>query len=299
MFTGDHLSVLFEALQVGGLPLGAVSSIGSAANRAGEIIFIKHPTLSGVNKDLCVFFAVFDMYSAWMKLLFTLCVTFHLFCFVFFYKNLKRLETTYVLISLLTPAVLAAIPVITHTYGLSGSWCWKQNWKDNCPSDVLDVGVIEQFSLYYGPSMAILTFTSLAMVAMVIILLRRVYTKRILYDQNWNALRQLLPLTAFPTLFFVLTIPPFINRLYGIGLGSQSSGYGLSVTTAFFVAGWSLLAGLILITHITISRLRRRANQHRSELIEDEEAPIVQKESITCESSNTVFTPPSGSISMS
>ena len=51
----------------------------------------------------CTVIAALVLYLRWVKLLFTMWVTFHLFCFAVFYKNLKKLEGLYVVTSLLIP----------------------------------------------------------------------------------------------------------------------------------------------------------------------------------------------------
>ena len=49
----------------------------------------------------CIALGWFSMYSQWMKLLFTVWVTFHLFCFGVLHKNLKKFEVLYVVTSLI------------------------------------------------------------------------------------------------------------------------------------------------------------------------------------------------------
>ena len=53
-------------------------------------------------------------------------VTFHVFYFAVLHKNLKKLEVLYVVTSLFVPVVIAAVPLLTGTYGQDpniGS-CW-------------------------------------------------------------------------------------------------------------------------------------------------------------------------------
>ena len=55
-----------------------------------------------------------------------LLVTFHLFCFAVLHKNPKKLEVLYVVTSLLIPAGIASVPLITQSYGAnpSGTLCY-------------------------------------------------------------------------------------------------------------------------------------------------------------------------------
>ena len=69
--------------------------------------------------SICVAVGWMILYAEWMKLLFTIWVTFHLFCFGVLHKNLKKLEVLYVVTSLLVPALIAIVPLVTHAYGLN------------------------------------------------------------------------------------------------------------------------------------------------------------------------------------
>ena len=195
------------------------------------------------------------VFASWMKVCFAAWVTFHLFIFAVFHKNMKKLEVLYVVSSLLVPAVLACVPFATHSYGLQGSVCWIQSWKDNCPTNISVVGVVEQFALTYGPSMVVLLIVSVAMVVMVVAILCR--SRKYHNGQNSKALQQLLPLAVYPLLFFVFTIPPYANRLYGTRTNiSHSTAYALSIMGAVSVASWSFFTGISLIVHILEAKLR-------------------------------------------
>eukprot|EP00731_Ephydatia_muelleri_P020683 Em0013g410a len=76
----------------------------------------KNPIVYG---RVCVAIGWFLMYSQWMKLLFTTWVTFHLFCFAVLHINWKKLEVLYVVTSLLVPTIIAAVPLVTSSYGPS------------------------------------------------------------------------------------------------------------------------------------------------------------------------------------
>ena len=130
----------------------------------------------------------FSLYSQWMKLLFTMWVTFHLFCFAVLHKNLKKLEVLpYAVTSLLVPAVVACIPLLTHSYGRSpdGTNCFMYAEDD--------IAFTERIAIWDGPAMFILLATSTAMVVMVIKLTGSVYLRSKYEpitdgDQFWKAL---------------------------------------------------------------------------------------------------------------
>ena len=162
----------------------------------------------------------------------TMWVTFHLFCFAVLHKNLKKLEVLYVVTSLLVPAVIACIPLITKTYGRNpdGSVCYIYAFND--------VASIERFALWDAPAMIILLAASAAMVVMVIKLTGRVclrsYEPITDGDQFWKALKQLLPLAVFPILFFIFEIPLFIFHLYATK--SYTPNMALEISKSVFIS---------------------------------------------------------------
>ena len=166
--------------------------------------------LSYVN---CIAIGLLLEYIAWVKLLFTVWVTIHLFCLAVLGKNLKKLEVVYIVTSLLVPTGMAIIPLVTHSYGLSsdGTICYIYANTS--------VALIERLALWDAPAMFTLIATSTAMIVMVIKLASQV-CRRSKYepitdgDQFSKALKQLLPLSAFPVLFFIFEIPVFIFHVY-------------------------------------------------------------------------------------
>ena len=91
------------------------------------------------------------------KLLFTLCLVFHLFCLAVCLKNFVKLEVIYILLSVLFPLLHVWIPFIHNSYGIENAWCWIWNWNDNCPNSKYKERIIEQFVLWYGPLVVSLT----------------------------------------------------------------------------------------------------------------------------------------------
>ena len=105
--------------------------------------------------------------------------------------------------------------------------------------------------------MSILFVSSLAMIVMVIKLACTV-CRRSKYepitdgDQFWRALKQLLPLSVFPMLFFVFIIPVFVS---GINLATQPlPNKALSLSATLFISLWSMSSGVTLIIHIFVVR---------------------------------------------
>ena len=207
--------------------------------------------------SVCIALGWFGMYFQWVKLLFTVWITFHLFCFAILHKNLKKLEVLYAVTSLLVPILIAAVPLITHSYGYSSvDGCYIPAYAGNV---TLNNAIIERFALWDGPAMVILLVLSITMAVMVIKLGGRVYG-RLQYeqitdgDQFSKALKQLLPLAAFPILFFLFIIPVFIYDFY-YSFVTPTPNENVILTADIFIFLWSLTSGLTLIVHITVVRV--------------------------------------------
>ena len=197
----------------------------------------------------CIAFGWFGMYSQWMKLLFTVWVTFHLFCFGVLHKNLKKFEVLYVVTSLILPAVMAAVPLITRSYGYSPvDGCYLPAYANNI---TIKTAIIERFVLWDGPAMVILLVLSIAMVCW-----RLKHEPSTGGDQFWKALKQLLPLAAFPALFLLFIIPVFIY-IYDIyySFVTPTPDDKLVLSAYIFIFLWSMTSGVILIVHMSVTQL--------------------------------------------
>ena len=190
--------------------------------------------------------------AAWMKLLISAWLTFHIFCFAVFYKNLRKLETLYISTSILIPIVISSIPLMTKSYGPSGAWCWILH------TDV--TGFIEQIVLWFVPQCILLFLESAAMLIMLTIVYRRAHRgneENLLFgrEQNQKAFRQLQPLVVYPITFFVLSIPTFVYRAYQ-PLGASPCGIGvLQLITIVCVPSWGITAGVTLMLHIAVVKI--------------------------------------------
>ena len=167
----------------------------------------------------------------------------------------------YVVTSLLVPAFIACVPLITHNYGSDGD-CFIGGFEN----DSLHTIFVEEVVLWDAPAMVIFIIASIAMVVMMIKLAYtarwrthvQLYTPITGGNQITKALRQLLPLVAFPILSAVFIIPQFIAHFYTDYI--PASNPALNVISAVFIAMWSLSSGVVLLTHIFVARylLRKR-----------------------------------------
>ena len=230
-----------------------LSGLAFASVSTMEATFITYDVSSRLYGNICTAIGWLLLYTVCVKLLFTMWVTFHLFCFAVLHKNLKKLEVLYVVTSLLVPALIACVPLVTHTYEFNPSvkicYIYAANGS---------VAPIERLALWDGPAMFILMAASISMVVMVIKLASQVY-RRSKYesiidgDQFTKALKQLLPLAAFPVLSFIFEVPVLSLDIY---LFYYSTPDELLVIFALYmcVSLWTMASGATVIIHISVAR---------------------------------------------
>lgn len=268
-----------------------------------QIIFINSQDNPAVYGRLCTFVGWLVTYTEWLKLVFTVCVTFHLFCFGALHKNLKRFEPLYVAISMLVPAFVAAIPLITHTYGSGplGSVCYIF-----VSNDSNNVAFIERIALWDGPALVILLVASISMAVMVTRLALRVCSKSGWsesyaqgdHDQFWKALKHLMPLAVFPVLFFVFVIPGLIFDFHTALTGAPN--VTLATVVLVFVSMWSMASGTSLIIHILVARLwrgRKASRKIKTEHKQSEWPQTINLDAVSQTNCNTTSYEPKCSLS--
>ena len=237
-----------------------LSSLLFATVETMQIIFINYDTNPGSYRKACAAVGLFVMYTRWMKLLFTMWVTFHIFCFGLLRKNIDKLEVLYVVTSLLVPAMIAIVPLTTKTYlPYDNSGSNSAIFISDCYIYSMDknVELIERFTLWDGPALVILLATSIGMVVMMITIVRLLYRK-VQYDTTsdgadnyWKALKELLPLAAFPILFFIFKLPELVYDIYE-SVRSKPNEPFLAVNL-LFISLWSLASGMTLIIHLSVA----------------------------------------------
>ena len=224
-------------------------------------------------------------YFLWIKLLFTLCLIFHLFCLAVCLKNFQKLEAGYVLFSILFPLLYTWIPFIHNSYGVAGAWCWIRDWKDDCATQKYLEGIVEQFVLWYGPVFISITLSVVAVSIILIVLAQRAYANKnpenkCLYERNQNkkAIKELLPLLAYPVIFYVFWLFPLINRIYNAI--SPNANFGFAVAHTSSESLWGFFSSWALIIHILVMRKLKK-----KKYIQMEEHPVSLNDT-----SNAIYT---------
>ena len=213
----------------------------------------------------CKVIAFFGQFLILMNLFCISWLTFHLFAFVVFFKDLKRLEWLYISSSVLIPLLVACIPFITDSYGVVEAWCYITSLKreDNCTTRPYVVGITEQFTLYYGPAAFLFIIIMVAIAVMTLTMACRIWTHinfmgrkpqrvQLLKDSNQHAkaLKHIFPLVAYPIIHFLLFLIAFSSRIY---TAKGLSAFGFVVAHATAQSVWGLFEGLCLIVHVVVS----------------------------------------------
>ena len=220
------------------------------------------------NHFICTLDTFLQQTSLWVKLMFTVWLTFHLFAYIVFFKNLKKLEWLYISSSVLIPLLIALIPLIHNSYGLSGAWCYIRSWKDNCATQKYLEGIVEQFALYYGPAMFFLTLSVIAVAVMIVVMVHRALKSRTddefqplvsERNQKFEVLKQLLPLLSYPVIYFALIFFPIFNWIYMAA--ADTTMYAFLVVHAVTVSAKGFFAGLALILHVCVVKCKRHTKK--------------------------------------
>ena len=267
--------------------LASYPVIGSLLLSVFEVFQFHFLSYDDSKYTLCVIIGYLDQVAALINLCFGGWVTFHLFYFVLFYKNLKKLEPLYIITSVLLPIVISAIPLVTKSYGPNGQWCWIQSRRLGC--EYL-TGFVEKYVTFYGPLFLLLVLESIAMVIMLVTVYYRSCQKGdhsgFGCDQNKTVFKHLLPLVAYPIIFCVFSMPPLINQVYEL----TSPNYGFRIFSSTCIPISSLAAGLTYIVHIAIVRSyahRRSYRAHYDVIHGSEEVTTFNQETQTNANSHT------------
>lgn len=208
----------------------------------------------------CTFVAFFLQYAVCLELMFSGWVTFHLFCFVVFYKNLRKMEAVYLISSVALPVVMSVIPFMTHSYGSSEGLCWI--------TDNDEAGKFERVALLYGPAVVLVVMETVAIVVIVVVVVFRGYrtAQRQLSVTEKQALSQMFPLLAYPVISCLAMVSPLVLVLHN-AVDSRLI-FGLNLADAISAPLWSLASSVVLLVHIVIvlitRALRRQKRCHKS-----------------------------------
>jgi len=242
-----------------------ISTLFVSAVIALELLVVKFENGPDV-EQLCKVIGVFLEYAIWTKLLFTFWINFHLFLLTVLQRMYGWLEFVYVLSSLAIPATFFWVPLLQDAYGLAGGWCWIRAMDDQCKE--LKAGVVEQFALWYGPVMLFTVVDISMMIIMASVLCKRACCEGNSEDQDpllprprhLIALKETLPLIAYPVTFHILCVFGFANRIQ-MAI-THSPLYGLWLSVAIALPCWGVFASSFVVVHMCILRKHIRENAY-------------------------------------
>ena len=237
----------------------------------------------------CVVIGYLVQVSQSIKLLFSIWITFHLFCFAVLYKNMKKLEPMYVLTSVLIPVMFSFIPLITNSYGLVAigdqDWCWIQSKRCGAGSPYQS-GFIEQIAVWYGPLLVALILESSAMLIILATVYYRAHKKMddstvFGREVNKKAFNQLLPLVAYPIAFLIFVIPPLVSRVFIFSVNDSAVNPHLTTLIAICIPLWNLSTAATLFIHIAVAEFYSRRPTYRSPVGGGTSYNAIQKNELT------------------
>lgn len=214
----------------------------------------------------CIAFGFMVQYAILSTNLAIAWVCFYIFMLAVFKIQLNQVK--HEVIGLVTisflPALLSWEPFVGNEYGLTGIWCWI---KSSC-NGTDHLGVAYQNGLTLGPVALMSIFSLLSVLMVVVMFCKRALTHAgHLQYQHWIAMKELLPLLIYPTLFSLASIVDLVQKIYFATAGKKKHP-SLAVTsdiTLFQALIISLPLSLLLQPHI-LSRLRCRTKGRRADM---------------------------------
>ena len=218
--------------------------------------------------SLCQGMGFMIQYSAWILLLLTTFIVFHLASLVFFYKTFNKSEPFLVIFSVIFPLFFSWVPFIHDMYGLSGAWCWIRSYHHN-DCHFYSEGLIEQYVLWYVPFFLLLIVNAAVTIAIVVALCHRSFKKSRVRFQGLNqddqqatqykkALKNTLPLLAYPIVYSFLSWFALANRIRrAISPGSSFATWVVHAVTA---PSWSFCIGVAFIVYLIAGRKLSKHN---------------------------------------
>jgi len=166
--------------------------------------------------SFCVFSALVWQLTNWMLQNAIFAVTIYLFFLIVFDFNTDKYKWAYILGIFFSPFLINWIPLLYASYGRSGAWCWIRS-RDEESCEDFPFGQYLQFFLYYAPAYLLLI---VGIILYIIILVNISRKQKKLAWINGPEVRarykkmksELLSLWAYPVVFAILNIPPFVNR---------------------------------------------------------------------------------------
>lgn len=162
----------------------------------------------------CEFGGYVDQTSNWMLLIAISAIIAHSSFTLFFNKNTEKFELVYIFAIFVLPLLFTWIPFIKDSYGRAGAWCWiRSEVRETCKPFLF--GSWLQFSNWFIPLYIIMV----VLIVLYVVILAKIYQrerKQMVKPPDSASKKDLLPLIAYPLIYFLLNVFPFVNRTYNL-----------------------------------------------------------------------------------
>ena len=242
-----------------------------------------------IYSPICLLNAFSVTYTLLVKAFLATLLTVHLFLFSMCYTNFRKLEVFSLVIALVVPAIMAAVPFTTNTYGQQVKkwpWCGIQQHDFSCPPGSLHAGIVEIIVLWYVPlgvcfvSMVLMTAVMLSVLTLRASRLRHHWSLK-----NREALMQMLPLIAFPVSFCVLEAIMIIHFAYDTAPRVHKDGGALVIVDQVMYSLVVWTSGIVLLWRVLL--VMRNSTKKKSVIVRSEH--ITEGCRLLNEENNAVF----------
>ena len=172
-----------------------------------------------------------------------------------------RLELVYALAPALIPLLFVWVPFITDDYGPTGLWCWiRRIDEESC--ELVVSGVIEQYTLWYGPLTVITLINTTVIIITIVTICKKVYHFKKSGETPTgykNTLKQVLPILAYPIIFQILSWFALANRVSG--LLSSSVFHPLLIIHSIGSPSWGLLAAIASLIYFAVWKKKTKIKE--------------------------------------
>ncbi len=212
--------------------------------------------------NFCIFSGFFNQISSWMILDAVTSITLSLIIRAFFRRNPQTFDCVFVFFIFFFPFLFNWVPFIKSAYGKSGAWCWIRSMDENM-CQTFKFGVLMQLLLWYVPLYAIIL---IQMVLFVLVIIKITHHKKysmidgyVPYNQTdgQETIKETVPMLAYPVIYFVINIFPFVNCIYEFVRPAHPS------VALWFISGIfnGLIGLLITVAYLVDPQTRRKLNR--------------------------------------
>ena len=211
----------------------------------------------------CAFGGFFIQYTGLVETCTMLWIPVYVFCAVLFEKQLRehKHEIAGVVIVLLVPLLFSWEPFVTGQYGLTDSICWIKD-DDGCPGNY-DIAFIYQMTTNLVPHFALTLFGLASMMVAVAALLWRKEKQRILQLHYSSAIKDILPLMIYPTLYLTFSLA----RLLVSAAGAFNWKVNLVFAAAFQSCSVALPLSLLVRYQVRYKLCPKRMREEREYIL--------------------------------